>query len=106
MQQIKGPARSLDFTFAGDIVCLVSRRGFCRFLQDFVTVVVLYVRTVIATPSRSSCQILLKNSDLGTSVDETEGLIKRHEAFEKLLSTQEDKVWFPYCLWLFSLTSH
>ena len=38
------------------------------------------------------CQILLKNSDLGTTVDEVERLIKRHEAFEKLLSTQEDKV--------------
>lgn len=25
-------------------------------------------------------------------MDETEGLIKRHEAFEKLLSSQEDKV--------------
>uniref|UniRef100_A0A8C8K4M3 Spectrin beta chain, non-erythrocytic 5 n=1 Tax=Oncorhynchus tshawytscha TaxID=74940 RepID=A0A8C8K4M3_ONCTS len=33
----------------------------------------------------NSQEILLKNSDLGTSVDETEGLIKRHEAFEKLL---------------------
>nr|XP_029543639.1 spectrin beta chain, non-erythrocytic 5 [Oncorhynchus nerka] len=40
----------------------------------------------------NSQEILLKNSDLGTSVDETEGLIKRHEAFEKLLSTQEDKI--------------
>ncbi|XP_010891275.2 spectrin beta chain, non-erythrocytic 5 isoform X2 [Esox lucius] len=40
----------------------------------------------------NSQEILLKNSDLGTTVDETEGLIKRHEAFEKLLSTQEDKI--------------
>ena len=37
-------------------------------------------------------QILLQNSTLGNTVDETEGLIKRHEAFEKLLSSQEDKV--------------
>ncbi|KAL0969732.1 hypothetical protein UPYG_G00231540 [Umbra pygmaea] len=40
----------------------------------------------------NSQEILLKNSDLGTTVDETEGLIKRHEAFEKLLGTQEDKI--------------
>lgn len=39
-----------------------------------------------------SSQILLQNSTLGNTVDETEGLIKRHEAFEKLLSSQEDKV--------------
>uniref|UniRef100_A0A8C9YZ58 Spectrin, beta, non-erythrocytic 5 n=1 Tax=Sander lucioperca TaxID=283035 RepID=A0A8C9YZ58_SANLU len=39
----------------------------------------------------SSQEILLQNSTLGNTVDETEGLIKRHEAFEKLLSSQEDK---------------
>lgn len=39
-----------------------------------------------------SLQILLQNSILGNTVDETEGLIKRHEAFEKLLSSQEEKV--------------
>ncbi|XP_067099877.1 spectrin beta chain, non-erythrocytic 5 [Osmerus mordax] len=40
----------------------------------------------------NSQEILLKNSDLGTTVDEVERLFKRHEAFEKLLSTQEDKI--------------
>ncbi|XP_066550797.1 spectrin beta chain, non-erythrocytic 5 [Amia ocellicauda] len=40
----------------------------------------------------NSQEIHLKSSDLGSSVDETERLIKRHEAFEKLLSSQEDKV--------------
>ncbi|KAG7215088.1 hypothetical protein INR49_011666 [Caranx melampygus] len=40
----------------------------------------------------SSQEILLKNSTLGNTVDETEGLIKRHEAFEKLLSSQDDKL--------------
>ena len=39
-----------------------------------------------------SLQILLQNSTLGNTVDETEGLMKRHEAFEKLLGSQEDKV--------------
>lgn len=43
-------------------------------------------------------QVQLKNSDLGTTVDDVETLIKRHEAFEKLLNSQEDKVtWFPAC---------
>lgn len=37
-------------------------------------------------------QVLLQNASLGNSVDEIEGLIKRHEAFEKLLSSQDDKV--------------
>ncbi|XP_069573815.1 spectrin beta chain, non-erythrocytic 5 [Brachyistius frenatus] len=39
-----------------------------------------------------SQEILLQSSTLGNTVDETEGLIKRHEAFEKLLSSQEDKL--------------
>ncbi|XP_029350237.1 spectrin beta chain, non-erythrocytic 5 [Echeneis naucrates] len=40
----------------------------------------------------SSQEVLLQNSILGNTVDETEGLIKRHEAFEKLLSSQDDKL--------------
>uniref|UniRef100_A0A8C4TAI1 Spectrin, beta, non-erythrocytic 5 n=1 Tax=Erpetoichthys calabaricus TaxID=27687 RepID=A0A8C4TAI1_ERPCA len=40
-------------------------------------------------------QIQLKSSDLGSSVDETERLIKRHEAFEKLLNSQEEKNCLP-----------
>ncbi|KAG5855882.1 hypothetical protein ANANG_G00001630 [Anguilla anguilla] len=40
----------------------------------------------------NSQEILLRGSDLGSSVDETDMLIKRHEAFEKLLNSQEDKV--------------
>uniref|UniRef100_A0A667YRF9 Spectrin, beta, non-erythrocytic 5 n=1 Tax=Myripristis murdjan TaxID=586833 RepID=A0A667YRF9_9TELE len=40
----------------------------------------------------SSQEILLQSSTLGGTVDETEGLIKRHEAFEKLLGSQEDKL--------------
>ncbi|KAM6973270.1 spectrin beta chain, non-erythrocytic 5 [Aplochiton taeniatus] len=40
----------------------------------------------------NSQEILLQNMDLGTTVDDTERLIKRHEAFEKLLNTQEDKI--------------
>ncbi|KAK1793411.1 hypothetical protein P4O66_011796, partial [Electrophorus voltai] len=39
----------------------------------------------------NSQEVQLNNSDLGTTVDETDTLIKRHEAFEKLLGTQEDK---------------
>ncbi|XP_061843662.1 spectrin beta chain, non-erythrocytic 5 [Nerophis lumbriciformis] len=40
----------------------------------------------------SSQEVLLKNSSLGNTADETEGLIKHHEAFEKLLTSQEDKL--------------
>ncbi|KAJ8287365.1 hypothetical protein COCON_G00000240 [Conger conger] len=40
----------------------------------------------------NSQEILLRGGDLGTSVDETDLLIKRHEAFEKLVNSQEDKV--------------
>ncbi|XP_054653046.1 spectrin beta chain, non-erythrocytic 1 isoform X2 [Dunckerocampus dactyliophorus] len=39
-----------------------------------------------------SQEVLLKNGTLGNTVDETEGLIKHHEAFEKLLTSQEDKL--------------
>ncbi|KAL6106061.1 sptbn5 [Pungitius sinensis] len=39
-----------------------------------------------------SQEFLLQNGTLGDAVGETEGLIKRHEAFEKLLSSQEDKL--------------
>ncbi|XP_053700420.1 spectrin beta chain, non-erythrocytic 5 [Synchiropus splendidus] len=41
----------------------------------------------------SSQEILMQNGILGNTVDETEGLIKKHEAFEKLLISQEDKLW-------------
>ncbi|KAJ8377542.1 hypothetical protein AAFF_G00256380 [Aldrovandia affinis] len=37
-------------------------------------------------------EILLKGGAFGTSVDETDMLIKRHEAFEKLLTSQDEKV--------------
>ncbi|XP_041668259.1 spectrin beta chain, non-erythrocytic 5 [Cheilinus undulatus] len=53
----------------------------------------MFYRDVNSTDKTSSSQeILLQNSTLGNTVDETEGLIKRHEAFEKLLSSQEDKL--------------
>lgn len=34
----------------------------------------------------------MKSSDLGSSVDEVEQLIRKHEAFEKLLTSQDEKV--------------
>lgn len=37
-------------------------------------------------------QVYLKSSDLGRSVDEVEQLIRKHEAFEKLLASQDEKV--------------
>ncbi|XP_035467370.2 spectrin beta chain, non-erythrocytic 5 isoform X2 [Scophthalmus maximus] len=53
----------------------------------------LFYRDVSGVDKTSSAQeVLLKNGTLGNSVDETEGLIKRHEAFEKLLGSQDDKL--------------
>ncbi|XP_027530020.1 spectrin beta chain, non-erythrocytic 5 [Neopelma chrysocephalum] len=40
----------------------------------------------------NSQEIYLKSSDLGTSVDEVEQLIRKHEAFEKLLASQDEKM--------------
>nr|XP_014340923.1 PREDICTED: spectrin beta chain, non-erythrocytic 5 [Latimeria chalumnae] len=40
----------------------------------------------------NSQEIYLKSSDLGSSVDQVDRLIKRHEAFEKLLASQEEKM--------------
>ncbi|NXG60038.1 SPTN5 protein, partial [Hemiprocne comata] len=40
----------------------------------------------------NSQEIYLKSSDLGSSVDEVEQLIRKHEAFEKLLAAQEEKM--------------
>uniref|UniRef100_A0A8D0F0G0 Calponin-homology (CH) domain-containing protein n=1 Tax=Strix occidentalis caurina TaxID=311401 RepID=A0A8D0F0G0_STROC len=40
----------------------------------------------------NSQEIYLKSSDLGSSVDEVEHLIRKHEAFEKLLASQDEKV--------------
>ncbi|XP_077120129.1 spectrin beta chain, non-erythrocytic 5 isoform X3 [Ranitomeya variabilis] len=37
-------------------------------------------------------EVTLKSSDLGASAGETEQLIKKHEAFAKLLSSQDEKV--------------
>ncbi|NXV99218.1 SPTN5 protein, partial [Fregetta grallaria] len=40
----------------------------------------------------TSQEIYLKSSDLGSSVDEVEQLIRKHEAFEKLLASQNEKM--------------
>ncbi|KAM7109778.1 LOW QUALITY PROTEIN: spectrin beta chain, non-erythrocytic 5 [Ciconia maguari] len=40
----------------------------------------------------NSQEIYLKSSDLGSSVDEIEQLIRKHEAFEKLLPSQDEKM--------------
>uniref|UniRef100_A0A8C8T063 Calponin-homology (CH) domain-containing protein n=1 Tax=Pelusios castaneus TaxID=367368 RepID=A0A8C8T063_9SAUR len=40
----------------------------------------------------NSQEIYLKTSDLGNSVDEVEQLIRKHEAFEKILASQDEKV--------------
>ncbi|OCT68556.1 spectrin beta chain, non-erythrocytic 5 [Xenopus laevis] len=40
----------------------------------------------------NSQEVSLKSSDLGTSAGEIEQLIKKHEAFEKLFASQEEKV--------------
>ena len=34
----------------------------------------------------------MSGDELGNSVDEVDGLLKKHETFEKLLVTQEEKV--------------
>ena len=34
----------------------------------------------------------MSGEELGNSVDEVDGLLKKHETFEKLLTTQEEKV--------------
>uniref|UniRef100_A0A452IK20 Calponin-homology (CH) domain-containing protein n=1 Tax=Gopherus agassizii TaxID=38772 RepID=A0A452IK20_9SAUR len=39
----------------------------------------------------NSQEIYLKTSDLGNSVDEVEQLIRKHEAFEKILTSQDEK---------------
>uniref|UniRef100_A0A8B9BFF0 Calponin-homology (CH) domain-containing protein n=1 Tax=Anser brachyrhynchus TaxID=132585 RepID=A0A8B9BFF0_9AVES len=39
----------------------------------------------------NSQEVYLKSSDLGSSVDEVEQLIRKHEAFEKLLASQDEK---------------
>ncbi|XP_026142105.1 spectrin beta chain, non-erythrocytic 5 isoform X1 [Carassius auratus] len=53
---------------------------------------VFYRDTEYMEKITSSQEIQLKNSGLGTTVDDVETLIKRHEAFEKLLHSQEDKM--------------
>ncbi|XP_027498276.1 spectrin beta chain, non-erythrocytic 5 [Corapipo altera] len=40
----------------------------------------------------NSQEVYLKSSDLGTSVNEVEQLIRKHEAFEKLLASQDEKM--------------
>jgi hypothetical protein len=40
----------------------------------------------------SSQEVALAGTDIGTSVEEVDVAVKKHEAFEKLLTTQEEKV--------------
>lgn len=37
-------------------------------------------------------QVQLSSDKLGQSVDDCDALLKKHEAFERLISTQEEKV--------------
>ena len=37
-------------------------------------------------------QVQLSSDKLGQSVDECDALLKKHEAFERLIATQEEKV--------------
>ena len=37
-------------------------------------------------------QVQLSSDKLGQSVDDCDALLKKHEAFERLIATQEDKV--------------
>ncbi|XP_024910886.1 spectrin beta chain, non-erythrocytic 5 isoform X2 [Cynoglossus semilaevis] len=53
----------------------------------------IFYRDVSSMDKTSSSQeVLLQNSTFGNTVDETEALIKRHEAFEKFLSSQDEKL--------------
>lgn len=41
-------------------------------------------------------QVYLSGSDMGNTVEEVDALVKKHEAFEKLLFTQNEKVRFIF----------
>jgi len=40
----------------------------------------------------------LKGTELGSTVDQAESLIKKHDAFESLLATQDAKVGYSHTL--------
>ncbi|XP_043119308.1 spectrin beta chain, non-erythrocytic 5 isoform X2 [Puntigrus tetrazona] len=63
-----------------------------KWLESTYLEQVFYRDTEYMEKITNSQEIQLKNSDLGTTVDDVETLIKRHEAFEKLLNSQEDKM--------------
>ncbi|XP_078145742.1 spectrin beta chain, non-erythrocytic 5 [Centroberyx gerrardi] len=63
-----------------------------RWLESVHLEQVFYRDSLSMDKTSSSQEIVLQSSALGGTVDETEGLIKRHEAFEKLLSSQEEKL--------------
>ncbi|XP_073682671.1 spectrin beta chain, non-erythrocytic 5 [Garra rufa] len=63
-----------------------------KWLENTYLEQVFYRDTEYMEKITNSQEIQLKNSDLGTTVDDVETLIKRHEAFEKLLNSQEDKM--------------
>nr|XP_055027307.1 spectrin beta chain, non-erythrocytic 5 [Misgurnus anguillicaudatus] len=63
-----------------------------KWLENTYLEQVFYRDTEHMEKIANSQEIHLKNSDLGTTVDDVETLIKRHEAFEKLLNSQEDKM--------------
>ncbi|XP_077095863.1 spectrin beta chain, non-erythrocytic 5 isoform X1 [Siphateles boraxobius] len=63
-----------------------------KWLENTYLEQVFYRDTEYMEKITNSQEIQLKNSALGTTVDDVETLIKRHEAFEKLLNSQEDKM--------------
>jgi len=42
----------------------------------------------------------LKGTELGGTVDQVESLIKKHDAFESLLATQDAKVGFQHVVYI------
>ncbi|KAK2533192.1 hypothetical protein Q9966_007710 [Columba livia] len=52
------------------------------------------ITLILATPwTAMPIQVIyLKSSDLGSSVDEVEQLIRKHEAFEKVMASQDEKM--------------
>ncbi|XP_065894234.1 spectrin beta chain, non-erythrocytic 1-like isoform X3 [Dysidea avara] len=53
----------------------------------------IFLRDTEAIDAMSSAhEVYLSGDELGNSVDEVDGLLKKHETFEKLLVTQEEKV--------------
>ena len=79
-------------TFQGDYLCVLSCLEYSRGSVCSGRHCHPYTHTHSQDAMSSAQEVQLSGDKLGESVDECDALLKKHEAFERLMQSQEEKV--------------